>query len=230
MKFSPRSSPSTVVWHGTWRSTYLGFSGGHSFRISCEDLFSDVLHRPFFCAHVSVVQYSKHIPPSNQIPRISNLSSLEFSNAWTNKPFILTDAVKEWPVYHEWSMEYLLQEYRKLKFRAEAVDWPLETYVNYMNNNHDESPLYLFDRSFVQTMNLTVGKDSNGKFWIPECFGEDFFKLLGEQRPDHQWLIIGPERSGSTFHKDPNATRSSPCVWSLTCQISDVNTVHGTLS
>ena len=142
------------------------------------------------------------------MPRISKLSSVEFSNNWTDKPFILTEVVKEWPVYSKWSEDNLLRQYRTLKFRAEAVDWPLDMYIDYMNNNQDESPLYLFDRSFVHTMKLGVGKDSNREFWIPECFGEDFFTLLGEQRPDHQWLIIGPERSGSTFHKDPNATRS----------------------
>lgn len=205
---SPRSPPSTTAWRGTWRSTYLGIPEGKLSRVSCNNLFSDVLHRPFFCAHVSVLHYSNNIPPANQIPRISSLSSAEFSTDWINKPFILTDTVKEWPVYSRWSEDNLLKEYRKLKFRAEAVDWPLEMYIDYMKNNQDESPLYLFDRSFVRTMNIGVGKDSTGEFWIPECFGEDFFTLLGEQRPDHQWLIIGPERSGSTFHKDPNATRS----------------------
>jgi hypothetical protein len=85
------------------------------------------------------------------------------------------------------------------------VDWPLKTYIQYMDHNTDESPLYLFDRSFVEKMDLSVGQDS-GVYWPPECFGEDYFSLLGDQRPDHRWLIIGPERSGSTFHKDPNAT------------------------
>jgi len=36
--------------------------------------------------------------------------------------------------------------------------------------------------------------------------GGDLFELMGEQRPDFRWVIIGPARSGSTFHKDPNAT------------------------
>lgn len=123
--------------------------------------------------------------------------------------------MKRWPIYSKWSEDDLLRQYRTLKFRAEAVDWSLEMYVDYMNKNQDESPLYLFDRSFVQTMNIDIGKGSDGEFWIPECFGEDFFTLLGEQRPDHQWLIIGPARSGSTFHKDPNATRSVSHVKAL---------------
>lgn len=160
---------------------------------------------------------------------MSKLSSAEFSNDWTDKPFIMTDVVKEWPAYSKWSEDNLLQQYRTLNFRAEAVDWPLEMYVDYMNNNQDESPLYLFDRSFVHTMNLGLEKDSNRDFWIPECFGEDLFTLLGEQRPDHQWLIIGPERSGSTFHKDPNATRSIHSRKGDESWISNTSIVHGTL-
>jgi hypothetical protein len=79
-----------------------------------------------------------------------------------------------------------------------------------MNNNADESPLYLFDRSFVEKMYLTISTSSNpnaqADYSLPTCFGEDLFALLGPKRPDSRWLIIGPERSGSTFHKDPNAT------------------------
>lgn len=42
---------------------------------------------------------------------------------------------------------------------------------------------------------------------VPEVFREDLFAVLGERaRPDYRWLIMGPQRSGSSFHKDPNAT------------------------
>lgn len=104
----------------------------------------------------------------------------------------------------------MLEKYGDVSFRAEAVDWPLKTYVEYMKNNEDESPLYLFDRSFVEKMDIRVGRD--GQYSAPSCFGEDLFSVLGEQRPDSRWLVVGPEKSGSTFHKDPNATRyGHPC-------------------
>jgi hypothetical protein len=110
-------------------------------------------------------------------------------------------------VYSSWDTSKLLEAYGDVEFRAEAVDWPLKAYVDYMNNSRDESPLYLFDRSFVEKMELTVGRDQkNASYWIPDCFGEDLFSVLGDKRPDSRWLIIGPARSGSTFHKDPNAT------------------------
>lgn len=76
-----------------------------------------------------------------------------------------------------------------------------------MNDNSDESPLYLFDRAFVERMGIVVGREEDGEYWTPDCFGQDLFAVLGQQRPDSRWLIVGPERSGSTFHKDPNATR-----------------------
>ena len=107
-----------------------------------------------------------------------------------------------------WSAEALLKQFGDAEFRAEAVDWPLRTYVDYMNDNSDESPLYLFDRSFVEKMEIHVGeKTGKGEYWAPECFGQDLFSVLDTDRPDNRWLIVGPARSGSTFHKDPNATR-----------------------
>jgi hypothetical protein len=166
-----------------------------------------VLHRPFFCTYTSLRKFSQNIPRQNSIPRLDYLTEEEYSAKWTNQPFILTKPVKEWPAYQKWSLDYLLKHYADTLFRAEAVDWPFKTYVDYMKNSHDESPLYLFDRAFTEKMNINVGRDAeNAAYWIPECFGEDLFDVLGDQRPDRRWLIIGPERSGSTFHKDPNAT------------------------
>ena len=127
---------------------------------------------------------------------------------WVDKPFVLTSPVKQWPVYRSWSFEHLLDKYGDVRFRAESVDWPFRSYLDYMRNNQDESPLYLFDRSFAEKMhlNVSVEPDAEADYWPPTCFGTDAFSVLGSQRPDHRWLIVGPERSGSTFHKDPNAT------------------------
>lgn len=175
-----------------------------------------------------MLPYASDIPSRNSIPRLSNLTPSQFSRSWTNKPFILTEPVKEWPAYREWSLRYLLEKFGQIEFRAEAVDWPLNAYMDYMNGNEDESPLYLFDRSFVEKMCLKVGEDLDSHYWMPQCFGEDLFATLASQRPDSRWLILGPERSGSTFHKDPNATR---CVqFYIETGFSDFHKVPGTLS
>ena len=146
------------------------------------------------------------MPWTNQIRRLNNLSSSEFATTWTDTPFILIDPVKQWPLYDEWCQGNILDKFGDTIFRAEAVDWPLRTYIEYMKQNIDESPLYLFDSAFLEKMNLQVGRSVDGAYWSPECFGEDLFALFGDRRPDSRWLIIGPERSGSTFHQDPNAT------------------------
>jgi hypothetical protein len=185
----------------------LGLRKSQLSQIQCDNVFSDVLYRPFLCTHTSLSPYTSNITRANTIPRLEDLSPTEFSEKWSDKPFILTQPVRKWPVYKSWDTEALLSQYGSMKFRAEAVDWSLKTYVEYMNNSTDESPLYLFDRDFVSKMNLTIGKHQpNPSYWIPSCFGEDLFAVLGDKRPDDKWLIVGPARSGSTYHKDPNAT------------------------
>ncbi|CAK4031376.1 F-box domain-containing [Lecanosticta acicola] len=202
------SSPQNFTWQRTWRSTYLSQPSSREPRVDCSNLFSDVLHRPFFCAHVPLHPYAQDIPRKNEIPRLPDLSYEEFAADWYHQPFILTEPVKRWPVYKTWSTDVLLEKYADVRFRAEAVDWPLKTYIEYMNNSQEESPLYLFDRAFAEKMDLTVSADSSkdADYWPPTCYGPDAFSVLGNQRPDHRWLIVGPDRSGSTFHKDPNAT------------------------
>ncbi|KAF2756776.1 Clavaminate synthase-like protein [Pseudovirgaria hyperparasitica] len=217
-----RSKPKDFSWHGTWRATYLGKPSSAFSRLDCSAVFSDVLHRPFFCAHTPLDHYARNIPRQNAIDRFSDLSEADFQSSWTNKPFILTDPIKQWPIYKTWNTASLLEKYASVTFRAEAVDWPLSTYTSYMHNSSDESPLYLFDRSFVEKMSLTVSSSppsncssststtstdaTEAAYWPPPAFGTDFFSVLHAQRPDRRWLILGPARSGSTFHKDPNAT------------------------
>lgn len=204
-----RDPPSDFSWKGTWRSTYLNQSASQVPKLDCSHLYSDTLHRPFYCAHISLDPYARTIPARNQIARFPNLTLEEFHEKWTNKPFILTDPVKEWPVYKNWSIEKICAKYGDTLFRAEAVDWKFKTYVEYMKNNSDERPLYLFDRDFVTKMGMKVGppdQEPESAYWPPACFSEDLFSALGDDRPDRRWLIIGPERSGSSFHKDPNAT------------------------
>ncbi len=83
----------------------------------------------------------------------------------------------------------------------------------------DESPFYLFDASFADDPHASL------EWRVPKFFQQisataadaradhdasavrsDLFSLLGRLRPDHRWIIAGPARSGSGWHKDPNAT------------------------
>lgn len=194
------------IWKGTWKATYLNIPAQLRSEIDCSNVFSDVLHRPFACSHVALEKFASTIPASNEISRLENLTYDEFAQGWSDTPFILTDCIHMWPVSHEWNIQQLYQRFSNTSFRAEAVDWPFSTYYEYMSENNDESPLYLFDRGFAEKMNIIVGSKDDSVYWPPDCFGPDLFQVLGAERPAHRWLIVGPARSGSTFHKDPNAT------------------------
>lgn len=202
-ELSLREIDSELPWRGSWRSSLLKRSARLP-EINCQHLYSDALYRPFQCTVASLVPFTTNIPTHNQISKLKTMSIAEFAEKWPDMPFVLTEPVTKWQVFRTWDESRLLEKYGKVKFRAEAVDWTLSNYVEYMNNNQDESPLYLFDRAFVEKMDLDISE--RGSYNPPECFAEDLFMLLGDHRPDHRWLIIGPERSGSTFHKDPNAT------------------------
>ncbi|CAN9342852.1 unnamed protein product [Alternaria alternata] len=196
-------------WRGTWRATYLKIPRENVTSISCTNLFSDTLYRPFQCAHTTLNTYALNIPKRNEIARLSDLTYEEYAETWVDRPFVLTTPVKQWPVYGSWTPEYLLERFPDTKFRAEAVDWPMKKYMSYMHDNADESPLYLFDRAFAEKTGIDITAAPHSKeaaYWSPTCFGDDLFSVLGEHRPDCRWMIMGPKRSGSTFHKDPNAT------------------------
>eukprot|EP00521_Asterionellopsis_glacialis_P011047 CAMPEP_0195307514 /NCGR_PEP_ID=MMETSP0707-20130614/37753_1 /TAXON_ID=33640 /ORGANISM="Asterionellopsis glacialis, Strain CCMP134" /LENGTH=413 /DNA_ID=CAMNT_0040371765 /DNA_START=102 /DNA_END=1344 /DNA_ORIENTATION=- len=102
----------------------------------------------------------------------------------------------------------------------------------------EEAPLYLFDRAALQeghplandclpalhkscpyfdpathttttTDNHHHDDDEQPPLTDNNNGGHDLFQLLGEgKRPDHTWLIMGSQRSGSSFHFDPNATHA----------------------
>ena len=60
----------------------------------------------------------------------------------------------------------------------------------------------------AQRVRDQCGRGWLGRLQVPPHFGEeDLFSVLGAARPDYRWLIVGPARSGSSFHKDPNQVR-----------------------
>ncbi|CAE6433790.1 unnamed protein product [Rhizoctonia solani] len=215
-------------WAGTWRKTYLQEftptgsprkSGDRCMRLTpivdCTGLFSDELYQPYLCANSDLNRY---FYPRNNRDATSRLNMVRIeaesiSNKFassSSEPFIVTDALKHlgWPAFSPdsrgkpiWDASNLLQKYSDVSFRAEAFDCTLQTYCAYAENcAEDDAPLYLFDSRFIEKTEM--GAD----YKPPSFLSEDLFQLMGDKRPDYRWLIIGPEKSGSTFHKDPNAT------------------------
>jgi hypothetical protein len=111
-----------------------------------------------------------------------------------------------------------------------SADFSLPAYLNYCQSFDywEESPLYLFDRNaFLDPQHpwsLDFFDDfyQNCPYWnvhnnndnssdsSSHNYGHDLLQHLGcnKKRPDHTWIILGPKRSGSVFHLDPNATHA----------------------
>ncbi|PKI75408.1 hypothetical protein CRG98_004197 [Punica granatum] len=85
---------------------------------------------------------------------------------------------------------------------AQKISMKLKDYVTYMNIQHDEDPLYIFEDKFGE-----IAPGLLKDYHVPHLFQEDFFDVLdGDQRPPFRWLIIGPQRSGASWHVDPALT------------------------
>lgn len=207
------------VWLGSWRRTLLGITNEkEEAMIQSNDLiFSDDLFRPFQNKKIKYKKIFKKIIELEQINyeegtnenlifNIERFSEDEFYEKehfvkkYFDRPFILQNTLAEDSFKLEKidSLTDILPS--ESQFRQETVKWSLEKYIQYFYNNSDESPLYLFD------CNKELLSKLNQCYQKPKFSNTDFFDLFKETRPDHLWIITGPENSGSTFHKDPNST------------------------
>lgn len=77
-------------------------------------------------------------------------------------------------------------------------------FVDYMFNNRDDSPLYLFESSLEDH---EVANHMLKEYTPPKFFQKNYFALLDEdEMPPHRWFLMGPKRSGTEVHIDPLGT------------------------
>lgn len=217
-------------WTGSWRSSIMKFPQTQ-YSINCGFIYSDLLFEPYMNSQIDYHKLFKNFileqkdliqtigyldiskpeeyPIKSRIPRLneSTLNYSTFEENWSNHPFIVGSNVPQPERWSNWTIEWLTAKFPDVKFRQESVQWPLSLYINYSKDNSDESPLYLFDCRSDAFSELIPTK--NGYYPNPPCFASisnDMLTVFEESRPDHTWLITGPERSGSTWHKDPNST------------------------
>jgi hypothetical protein len=170
--------------------------------ISVKGFYSDLLFQSWYCASAGI---KPEWLVTNTIERRSakTLSVEEFVRDYElpNRPVIITDCITKWPAFHKWTPDSLTQVAGDAKMDAGGFAFSMKDYFQYASVVHDDQPLYLFDKTFSQKV-PQLGAD----YTVPDYFAEDLFSLLGDTRPDYRWLIAGPRKSGSVFHKDPNAT------------------------
>ncbi|KAK3282466.1 hypothetical protein CYMTET_9801 [Cymbomonas tetramitiformis] len=173
----------------------------YSYAINLDNrFFSDLLFQPWFCANVPLCPTWLEV---ENVDRRSQLSVEEFRRAYEapNRPVVITDVVGKWDA-SKLTREYLLQAYGDRPTIVGGYKMKLHDYYRYADQaGNDDQPLYLFDKHFSSSASKLACD-----YTVPEYFSEDLFAALGAARPDFRWLIVGPQRSGSTFHKDPNCT------------------------
>jgi hypothetical protein len=226
-----------------WRDTYILLFHGKEKFVELQPMktgiYSDSVYRSHLCrsfalpsawldaANVGVDERSDREVPS--IP-VDKMPASDFFSRYEecNHPVIVQGAAlgKAVEMWCDW--EHLHRQNTSSKtFRTTSGAAPLpgnftlRAYQKYTQFDYlEESPLYLFDRNAFAS-NQQWEDDFFPEFykkcpyWDPSGeFGHDLLQHLGSQeRPDHTWLIVGPKRSGSVFHIDPNCTHAwNACI------------------
>ncbi|CAA6662823.1 unnamed protein product [Spirodela intermedia] len=178
----------TSSWRSTYGSAAAGFMspGGPAVRI--RDFYSDYLFQSWLCA--SMEMKPEWLRTEN-IKRRRGISVEEFVSCFEepNIPVLLEGCMEDWPAASQWDHAGLVGICKGAKFAVGPVEMDMESYFQYGGAAREERPLYLFDPKFAD-----------------KYFREDLFSVLGDERPDYRWIIVGPAGSGSSFHVDPNST------------------------
>ena len=173
-------------------------------------VFSDVLYQPFWCSALKIPTEWTHVETVRR-ESIQHLSTEQFVQKYEipNQPVILTGCHHHpgsRDAYTKWNRTYMTATAQPTTtFNAAGHALSLDSYFKYSDQQKDDSPLYLFDKHFI-TNTPQFGLDYEPLPYFNTQ--RDLFHLLTDTgyRPDHRWLIVGPERSGSRFHVDPNGT------------------------
>ncbi|KAJ8433781.1 hypothetical protein Cgig2_025944 [Carnegiea gigantea] len=171
----------------------------------CAGFYSLFLYKRLYRCYTTLEGFSVD---NGNVEKESNPSLEEFHNKYDGKkPVLLSGLADSWPARNTWTLDQLLLKYGDTPFKisqrsSHKIRMKLKDYVSYMKLQHDEDPLYIFDPKFGE-----VASDLLKDYDVPHLFREDLFDVLdNDSRPAFRWLIIGPERSGASWHVDPALT------------------------
>jgi hypothetical protein len=198
----------SFLFSNTWKETLTGVH--HAPLNTKTRVFSDVLYQPFWCSALRIPVKWTEVETIKR-ESVQNLSVERFVEMYEkpNIPVILTGCDQHpgsAAAYKQWDREYLLSTASAATtFNAVGLQLSLSSYFKYSDEQKDDNPIYLFDKKFIHNT-PQFGMDYEPLPYFSK--DRDLFDLLDGTgyRPDHRWLIVGPERSGSRFHIDPNGT------------------------
>lgn len=193
----------------SWRFTYSCLRDPRFRRVQHSQpvlapFYSDILFHKLRCLHARVQDsWLSHDNCVRVSARSTDRSVFLAHFERGSVPCVIKDAAARWPAVTRWELRSLIDTCGDVAFDVAGMQVPLREYLVYAFRvcNHDDQSFVLFDPRFADKAPQLAAD-----FSVPPYFRDDLFDALGDARPDHRWLIIGPERSGSVFHKDPNCT------------------------
>ncbi|CAN8233943.1 unnamed protein product [Cochlearia groenlandica] len=211
MSLCLRRAKGPLDYKGSWKNTTLHLEGveenNDAYRKPMHfDGFSSLyLYKRFYRCNASLDGFSFD---NGNVERRREISLDEFSKEYdAKKPVLLSGLTDSWPANKTWTIDQLSEKYGEVPFRISQrspnkISMKFKDYISYMKQQRDEDPLYVFDDRFGEAAPELL-KD----YSVPHLFQDDWFEILDkENRPPYRWLIVGPERSGASWHVDPTLT------------------------
>ncbi|KAG7587480.1 F-box-like domain superfamily [Arabidopsis thaliana x Arabidopsis arenosa] len=211
MSLCLRRAKGPLEYKGSWKKTTLHLEGvaqeNDAYRkpFHFDGFMSLYLYKRFYRCNTSLDGFSFD---DGNVERRRDISLDEFSKEYdAKKPVLLSGLADSWPASNTWTIDQLSEKYGEVPFRISQrspnkISMKFKDYISYMKTQRDEDPLYVFDDKFGEAAPELL-KD----YSVPHLFQEDWFEILDkESRPPYRWLIVGPERSGASWHVDPALT------------------------
>eukprot|EP00055_Hartaetosiga_balthica_P014625 m.81122 g.81122 ORF g.81122 m.81122 type:complete len:485 (+) comp8642_c1_seq7:95-1549(+) len=200
-------------YDGSWRSSYklmsgqLGEAGDKeatskmlsTFKL--HNVYSDFLFDSWYYSAVDIdaawlVGEDVSIEPAD-----ITLAEFVKKHEMDPKPVVIKGYAKKWPAYKEWRRGGLANICGERTLKAGDVNVCLSDFDTYMHHHEDQRPLYIFDKKYHKKI-----PELKNAHTAPSFLPDDVFKYCGETRPSNRWVIVGPAKSGSAWHIDPNST------------------------
>ncbi|VDM64708.1 unnamed protein product [Angiostrongylus costaricensis] len=137
----------------------------------------------------------KLAPLDDKMERVdgTTLTAEEFQEKYEAPriPCVITGLTKNWKAHENWTISKLAQKYGNVRFKCgerkygRPVMLKFKYYAEYMRENDDDSPLYIFDDSFGERK---YTKELLNDYEVPLIFRDNLFGILGthEKRPQYR--------------------------------------------
>ena len=207
--------PWDFTFTGSWRGTGIIRASSSSAAVLVTPPFSrcGLYSATLFHAHRSATaRIRREWGEFDNLPRpdVEKTTAFDFRADFelgVGRPALLVGAVKgRWPGWAPngggaWSGPAIVAKYGSESLHAGGFDPTIAAYAAYAAGDSGDQAMYIFDAEFADKV------PGLGSYSVPPAFPTDLFALLHPQdRPHYRWLIMGPKKSGSVFHQDPNGT------------------------